>query len=356
MNRQNIDLLNTLALYEKLDYAEKLIFENADEEQDLSEAINLIKTEAEKGNPKAEFLMYKVYLSQGKHISAISWLKSSYKKGYGEALAMAFFEYERGRFGGFKEKELKMSLEKAVQMKIPVANYLMGQLAERNGKYEEAKKHFVLAIEQGFDTTYLKFTGWKKEDPQRTLFDFRVIFQKQWLPELFLKNIDLYIDAIHKKTTNEQIEYIWRGMIESSGRNPADYPFEFDVETSMCDNGKSYYSIIRMSELPKSKENNLAIYAMAVFDVKNKRRTRFFLGETDYNPLDRYVFTVEVIEKNGAYTSKNLGLLAHREGCLRPVKKEEEFDVFVSNILDICESEKSLLKDTIYNVVKKFKR
>ncbi len=356
MNKQNRDLLNTLELYEKLDYAEKLVFGNSVQEQDLSSGQYLIKSEADKGNPKAEFLMYKLNLSRGKTVAAMNWLINSYNKGYGEALAMAFFEYNMGRLRGFKEKELKKSLEIAVKMNIPVANYIMGLLAEKNGRDKEAEKYYALAAERGFDVNYLKFTGWKKEDEKMTLINFRAIFQRQWLPELFLKNMDIYKDVTNNKIINEQIENIWNGMIESSGRNPAEYPLGFDAETYMCKNDKTYYSIIRMPELPKAKRTNLAIYAMAVFDVKNKRKPRFFLGETDYNTLDRYVFTVEVIAKNGAYMRRNLGLLAHREGYLRPVKKEEELEVFVANILDIYEAEDNLFKNTVYNVVKKFKR
>lgn len=356
MSKQNVDLLNAMGLDERLDYAEKLVFGIAGVEQDLSAGMHVIKSEANGGNPKAEFLMYKVNLARGKTVAAMNWLRNSYNKGYGEALAMAFFEYDRGRLRGFTEKELKLSLEKAAQMNTPVANYFMGLLAENDDRNEEAKKYFACATEQGFDENYLNFTGWEEENQKMTLLDFRGIFQRQWLPELFLNNIDLHIDAINKEEVNEQITYIWNGMIESAGRNPADYPLEFEVGTYICKNNKTCYSIIQMSELPKAKGTNLAIYAMVVFDAKNKRKQRFFLGETDYNTLDRYIFTVELIAKNGEYMRQNLGPLAHTEGHLRPVKKEEELETFVANILDIYELESNLLKNTIYNVVKKFKR
>lgn len=356
MSKQNMDLLNSMGLDERLDYAEKLVFGIEGLEQDLSAGMHVIKTEANNGNPKAEFLMYKVNISKGKDVAAMNWLRSSYNKGYGEALAMAFFEYDRGRLRGFKEKELILSLERAAQMNIPVANYFMGLLAENNNKNQEAKNYFAFAAEQGFNESYLTFTGCEEEYQQMNMLDFRGIFQRQWLPELFLNNIDLHIDAINKEEVNEQIEYIWNGMVESAGRNPADYPLEFEVGTYICKDNKTCYSIIKMPELPKARGANLAIYAMVVFDAKNKRKPRFFLGETDYNSLDRYIFTVEYICKNRQYMRQNLGPLACVEGRLRPVKKEEELDVFIENILGIYISEENPLKSAIYKVSEKFKK
>ena len=107
--------------------------------------------------------MYKINMSKGKTVAAINWLKSSYDKGYAEAFAMAYYEFCRGKFRKYSEKQILAALKKSADLKIPVENYFMGLSCENDGKIEEAEKYFALAKQQGFSEDYLYFTNYKEE-------------------------------------------------------------------------------------------------------------------------------------------------------------------------------------------------
>ena len=358
MSKQNVELLNSMEVDERLDYAEKLVFATDGIEQDLSAGMHVIKSEAQAGNPKAEFLMYKVNMSKGKSVAAINWLKSSYKKGYGEALAMAYFEYDRGKLRGFKEKELMASLENAAKINIPVANYFMGILSENKNKEQEAERYFSLAMELGFDESYLDFTGYEEECRDMNMLDFRGLFQREWLPVMITNNFEAYFDAICEKKVDELIQYIWSDMIKNCDRNPEDYPLEFQAETFSVSDDGIYYTIIQMTELPKSKGRNLAIYAMVVFDAEGKREPRIFLGETDYNNLDRFIFVAEPVHINDQYEHRNFGPLYDEENVcfLKPVNPEKELDAFIDRCLAVYISEENKLKSIGHKIKNIFKR
>lgn len=116
MNNPKVELMESMNIDKRLDYAEKLVFGYDDMEQNLAVCMQVIKVEAQSGNPKVEFLMYKVNILKGKVNAAMDWLERAYRKGYGDALAMTYYEYVRGNFRNFGEKELLASLDKAVEI------------------------------------------------------------------------------------------------------------------------------------------------------------------------------------------------------------------------------------------------
>lgn len=172
------------------------------------------------------------------------------------------------------------------------------------------------------------------------MLDFRGIFQREWLPELFLndENIGLYFDAVNEDKVDELIVYIWNEMIKAYNKNPENYPLEFAVNTYNYDDN-TYFSVIEMPELPKSKGTNLAIYAMIIFDNENRKRPRFFLGETDYNSFLRHIFVAEWIREDEQYRHQNWGPLLVDDDIMSPVSKENELNEFIGTVVSVYLSE-----------------
>lgn len=332
MSKENAELLNSMGVDERLDYAEKLVFGLDGIDQDLSAGMHVIKTEANNANSKAELLMYKINMTKGKNVSAMNWLKRAYDQGNGEALAMAWFEKQRGRFKWYKDKELMTSLKKAVSMDVPVANYFMGIVAENDNKLKEAEEYYSKAVELGFEDNYLDFTEYKEEYRKLDMVDLRGIFQRNYLPSLFVEYHHVHLGAVNEERLDKLIQDMWNEMLEKENKNPEDYPFEFSAETYIDDDEKTCYTLIQMPELPKSKGRNIAIYAIGVFDIKEKRRPRCFLGETDYNSLCRCIFVCEPEWKNENYEHHNYGMLGLP---YNPVKKEDELYEFVQYALRV---------------------
>lgn len=167
------------------------------------------------------------------------------------------------------------------------------------------------------------------------LLDFRGIFQREWLPELFLNIFDLYLEAVREERVPELIKHGWDEMIMLCGKEPNDYPFEFSVDTCNYDDD-TMFSIIEMPELPKAERRNLAIYAMVVFDVNNRTPQRFFLGETDYNGIHKRAIFVAEFEGNTHY---NYGPLVCRDNIYKPVKREDELSEFIEHVMRVYKSE-----------------
>lgn len=338
MGKENVDLLNSMPSGERLNYAEKLVFGLDGTSIDLSAGMHVIKTESQSGNPKAEFLMYKVNISKGKVAAAINWLRKSYMQGYGDALAMAYYEYSRNNLHGFQEKDLLRSLETAAQMNIPVANYFMGLLAEQANDAQVAKTYFSLADEQGFSERDLDFTCFGEEYRSMSMVDFRGIFQRYCLSDLFENHIDFYYSALKAGTEEQLIHDVWESMIETHNRNPKDYPFTFTLTHGTHTDDKTAYSIIQMPELPNAQGRNLAIYAIVIFHLYNKFPSRFFLGEIGKGFLDkRCIYATEPLYKNKSYVHRNYGPLITYGGKTypSPIKEEEELNALLEHCLTI---------------------
>lgn len=167
------------------------------------------------------------------------------------------------------------------------------------------------------------------------MVDFRGEFQREWLPELFLNNTEIYFEAIYDDRVEDLIKEIWVEMVKVYNQNPDDYPLEFEVETYNYDDG-TMFSIIQMPEITKAKGKNLAIYAMVIFDTNNKKKPRFFLAETDYNSLNRLIFITEPVNDVGARA--NFGPLVYDMNIMAPVKKEDELAEFIEYVVRIYNS------------------
>lgn len=60
----------------------------------------------------------------------------------------------------------------------------------------ESQQYFEAAQELEFDPNYLAFAGYDADVNGMKLIDFRGIFQRKWLSELFLNNIENVFYAI----------------------------------------------------------------------------------------------------------------------------------------------------------------
>lgn len=177
------------------------------------------------------------------------------------------------------------------------------------------------------------------------IIDFRSLFQREWLPGLFLDETNYYIDSVNNATEAEAIEDFWYDMIIKCKMAPECFPLEFSVNTYHYDDD-IYFSIIEMPEITKAKGKNLAIYAMLVFDIKGKIPARYFLGETDYNPITkRSIFIAEFYKMKYSLCEGWLGRYNYGPLCKRnkatgnytfsPVEKENELDEFIDRVLEI---------------------
>ena len=179
----------------------------------------------------------------------------------------------------------------------------------------------------------------RKNENLETMGEFRVIFQREWLPELFFYNMNVYIDAINKDGTHKLIKEIWNRLVEKGGENPSDYPLDFEIE-SYCLKDETYFSAIQMNDLP-GLEDNLAIYAMVVFDTETGR-TQYFMGETDGVSKGeminggKFTFICEMYPiENGFKHRTYVALTDDSKWPMEPINKDKEYEMFVDYALDI---------------------
>lgn len=181
----------------------------------------------------------------------------------------------------------------------------------------------------------------RKNEKLETMGEFRVIFQREWLPELFFYNMNLYIDAINKDEECKLIKEIWNGLIEEGGENPSDYPLDFKVENYWLNDDKTYFSAIQMNDLP-GLDDNLAIYAMAVIDTETGR-TQYFMGETDGASKGKminggkFTFICEMYPIENGFKHRTYFALTDDSipGPMKPINKDREYKMFVDCAIDI---------------------
>ncbi len=342
-NNAKLEKMNT---EEKLKFAEKLVFGTDGVEIDLSSGMHVIKVEANNKNPHAEFLMYKVNISKGKISAAIEWLKKSYKQGYGMALAMMFYEFHRNNTRGISEDEVYKALKKAVELDVPVAHYLLGVVYEDgmftyNKDKKKAKMHFERAQDLGFTEDFFAEYEYEHEDEKMTLVDFRGIFQREYLPDLFFENFDIFIEWFNEDKEVELINNMWYHMVESYGLNPENY--SIDIKTDYFKDDRTAYFVMQLPESDYKDRRNTAVYIAVAMDMKGKKKPRYFLGELDMdlisNRSNRLVFVAEF--KPQYHRKEIIGMEHINYGTLQDdpfelSKIENEFDVFIDRVIEIC--------------------
>ena len=175
------------------------------------------------------------------------------------------------------------------------------------------------------------------------MLDLRGIFQRKWVPELFLDNNNVCINAIINGRLDKLIKRAWNNLIYAFECSPEDYKLEFEAEAYRCSDN-IYFCVLQLPEIENSKGHNLAVYAMAVFSTENKIKPRFFLGETDYYcSLGRFIFVTEPVWENDNYIHNNYGTLTD-DFPMFLGKKEVELDDFIKKVLSICNVKKNLKK------------
>ena len=341
MSKKNNELLKGMSTEERLNFAEKLVFGIDGTEIDLSSGMHVIKTETDNANPHAEFLMYKINIAKGKMKTAMLWLRKSYNQNYPMALAMMFYEFYRNNTKGISEDDIYKSLKKAVELDNPVAHYLIGIVYEEglfsyNKNEEKANQHFAKAKELCFSEDFFADYENEFENQKVMMEEFRGIFQRKYMPDLFLNNIDILYDWISKEKENELVKKLWDGMIEDYGKNPEDY--NIDIQTECFSENKTAYFIIQLPDSDYKNSKNTAIYIAVAIDMEGKKPTRYFLGELGTGlSYERLVFVAEIkrtADKKGTVSMEHATYGILQESIMFG-KIENELEVFIDRVSEI---------------------
>ncbi len=333
----------------KLDFAEKLVFGYDNTEIDLRVGMHIIKTEASNKNPQAEFLMYKVNIQKGKIRAAMDWLKKSYKHHYPKALALVHMEFARENAKFIDEEESTNALKQALDLNVPEAYFIMSLI------YEEDKIKFEAYIRkaQEFGGDQISFNDffYDREIKKMSMEDFRSIFQRYILPDLFLNHIDYLFYHINQGTETDYINQLWKDMIFDEEKNPENYPMEINTHIINDEKDKKrYYMIISMPNLQKPTSGNLAIYFVVSFGSRKRDEVRYFLAETDYTHAilfshlpyyaHRAIFIAEITQPyyDDNALHKNYGILFNEKGEI-PCP-DNELSLFVDHVIAICQADR----------------
>ena len=338
MSKENMELLSNMSINERLSYAEKLVFGTA--EVDLSAGMGVIKEEARNGNPAAEFLMYKVKISKGKVNSAIEWLKKSAAKEYGLAKAMMFYEYCRNNIKEKDETKIVNLLKSAVEQDVPVAYYFMGHIYEKGmfnyNKHEtKAKEFFSKAYEFGYKDDFLNAfdydDGIDAEEEKRDLIAYDLLYNfKYYLAQIVNQNNN-FLNKIYKKDEEEFAKVCWRTMLDDI--------FSPQFKSQKFNDGKgNKYLLIEVPEYKPERKEIQAVYYVVPIDVKGKKSTRIYIGETDYQTGKRILCLVEIYFPNGEMQRRNYGPLVDENNfssLFSPIPVEEELNVFIRQVIKV---------------------
>ena len=178
------------------------------------------------------------------------------------------------------------------------------------------------------------------------MYDFRKVFEKNWLPVICGECVMQYIQEANEGRGEEFLQKAWKEMILKEEENPGYYPISICVVNGIWMDRRTCYSLIL---LPEEKNENLAIYAVVIYDKKRKKRPRFFVGETDY-ARERTIFMIEY--EDGIRIPMG-PLVVVKDEKMYPVEEDMEAGYFLGDILHVYQKEKNLLKNLAYRKTRK---
>lgn len=181
------------------------------------------------------------------------------------------------------------------------------------------------------------------------MIEFKILFQEEFLPELFLHRTDYYIDAINNGKESDVIDDFWDYMIKEFDCAPECYTLDFSVRTYFYDND-IYFSVIEMPDAPITKHGNQITYAMVVFDANGIELPRYFIGRTEHNPkAKRSIFIREFYKTKDFYCEdwlgeNNFGPLCKRDETTGdytsiPVARKDERQAFIERVIEIYKAD-----------------
>lgn len=198
--------------------------------------------------------------------------------------------------------------------------------------------HFEKAQDLGFTEDFFAEYEYEHEDEKMTLVDFRGIFQREYLPDLFFENFDIFIEWLNEDKEVELINNMWYHMVESYGLKPENY--SIDIKTDYFKDDRTAYFVMQLPESDHKDRRNTAVYIAVAMDMKGKKKPRYFLGELDMGLYsNRLVF---VAEFSPEYEGEEITGMRHinygtlQDDPLERNKPENEFDIFIERVMDIC--------------------
>lgn len=146
--------------------------------------------------------------------------------------------------------------------------------------------------------------------------EIRSVFQREVLPDLFLKNPGVFYNAFNQdsEAVNNLIKQLWAYICNQGGDHVNNHPLHVSIQYIVVDDSKDNFTCLMIMELPNLKKvKNLAVYIAVFFGVK--KELRLFLGETDYGAFgaNRYIFLIELKVNGEEYIRDNHGFLF--KGC-----------------------------------------
>ena len=169
------------------------------------------------------------------------------------------------------------------------------------------------------------------EHRKMSIIDFRLIFQEEVLPDLFLNYIDLFFFQINHDKELEFLNIEWNQMIAKYNHTACDYPNKIKSQLINDEINNRYYFLITM---PKISTNNinLAIYIMVSFGSHKNDVVRYFLGETNSDNIDKEVYVSEIKYKDCIFNKVNYGVLKSNAND----SKRNEPKYFIKSVMQIC--------------------